>query len=90
MPKPPPMSAVRSRTSSAEMPSGGAMNFIATPGWLMLQKMSNPPSAFHVASVAKGSSGVLEKRWKCSRSIDTFTSAAAKAASTSPHSKTSP
>ena len=87
LPKPPPMSWVTKRSLSSGTRSAGPIQIAATPGIWWLQWIVNwPVPRSYSTSAAEHSSGVEEKRSKCSSLILTTRSAAFSAPSTSPQS----
>ena len=82
LPKPPPMSWETKRSLSIPTFSAGAIMMIAKPGnWLFEWIVHCPVPRLYSTTAPLVSSGVEEKRWKCSRLIRTTLSASARAAS---------
>ena len=87
LPKPPPMSCVTKRSLSSGDAQRRPIQIAATPGiwWLQWIVHCRVPRSYST-SAAEHSSGVEEKRSKCSSSIRITRSAAFSAPSTSPQS----
>ena len=87
LPKPPPMSCETKRSLSMPTRIAGPIMITAKPGnWLFVYSVHWPVPRLYSTSAPEVSSGVDEKRSKCSSSMRTTWSASASAASMSPQS----
>ena len=85
LPKPPPMSCVTKRSLSIPVRRAGAIMIAAKPGnWLLQWSVHCPVPRLYSTTAPLVSSGVDEKRLKCSRLMRTTLSAASSAPSKSP------